>query len=179
MTTNCAPACHSCQMIDFKARCPPLPEGTPPALEPGDLDKMFTRIISTAPGNQTKASINPLVTNYTVHVHSSPEDNGRPWVVTFENLVTAEEAQQLINHGYEEEYKRSEDVGQQKFDGSFDSHQSKGRTSENAWCSAFQGCRWKEVPSRVLDRISAVTGIPADNSEDLQLLKYEKGQYVL
>ena len=178
MATNCAPACHTCHMIDFKARCPPLPEGTPPALEPGDLDKMFARIISTAPGNQTNASVNPDMPPYTVHVHSSPDDNGRPWVVTFENFLTKEEAQELIWLGHQEEYKRSEDVGKLKFDGSFDSKQSTGRTSENAWCSAFKGCRWKEVPSRVLNRISAVTGIPSDHSEDLQLLKYEKGQYV-
>lgn len=163
-------------MIDFNARCPPLPEGTLPALEPGDLDAMFTRIISTAPGNQTNVTPNPDIPPYTVTVHSSPNNNGRPWVVTFENFVTPEEAQALIDHGYEEGYKRSEDVGKQNFDGSYDSVKSDGRTSENAWCSAFGGCRWKDIPKRIHDRISAVTGIPADNSEDLQLLRYEKGQ---
>ena len=178
MTTNCAPACRSCPLIDFNARCPPLPAGTPPALKPGDLDAMFTRIISTAPGNQTESSTNPDIPPYTVTVHSSPEDNGRPWIITFDGFITPEEADALIQHGYEEEYKRSEDVGAQKFDGSYDSKQSESRTSENAWCSAFKGCRWAEVPTRILDRISVITGIPPNNSEDLQILKYESGQCV-
>ena len=163
-------------MLDFNQRCPPLPEGTPAALEPGDLDAMFTRIISTAPGNQTDISVNPDIPPYSVVVHSSPEDNGRPWVITFENFLTDEEAEALIQHGYDEGYKRSEDVGKRKFDGSYDSVQSSGRTSENAWCSAQKGCRFQEVPKRILDRISAVTGIPPENSEDLQVLKYESGQ---
>mmetsp|Transcript_9530 Transcript_9530/g.18323 ORF Transcript_9530/g.18323 Transcript_9530/m.18323 type:complete len:552 (-) Transcript_9530:1754-3409(-) len=177
MATNCAPACHTCHMIDMKTRCPPSPEGTPAALEPDDLDKMFRRIISTAPGNQTNTSTNPDIPPYTVHVHSSPDDNGGPWVVTFENFITKEEAKELIWHGHEEGYKRSEDVGGLKFDGSVDSKNSTGRTSENAWCSSHKGCRQKQVPTRIHDRISAVTGIPADNSEDLQLLKYEVGQF--
>ena len=138
MATNCGPACRTCDMLDFNTRCPPLPEGTPPALEPGDLDVMFTRIVNTAPGNQTNASVSSDIPPYTVTVHSSPADNGRPWVVTFENFVTEEEAKALIEHGYEEGYKRSEDVGRKKFDGSYDSVQSKGRTSENAWCKLYR-----------------------------------------
>lgn len=164
-------------MIDYDSRCPPLPEGTLPALEAGDLDAMFTRIVSTAPGNQTETSVNPEMPPYTVHVHSSPDDNGRPWVITFENFLTEEETDALIQHGYTEGYKRSEDVGQKKADGTYDSVQSTGRTSENAWCSAHKGCRHKEVPNRILDRISAVTGIPPDNSEDFQILRYEPGQF--
>jgi prolyl 4-hydroxylase len=177
MATNCAPACHSCHLIDFASRCPKLPIDTVPALEPGDLDAMFTRIVDTAPGNQTNVSTNPDMPPYTVTVHSSPDDNGRPWVISFENFLTADEVAALIQHGYEEEYKRSEDVGEEQLDGSFSSTKSSDRTSENAWCSAQKGCRYKEVPQRILDRMSAVVGIPESNSEDLQLLKYEAGQF--
>lgn len=179
MATNCAPACMTCELLDFKNRCPPLPEGTPAALEPGGLDAMFTRIISTAPGNQTNISVSPEIPPYTVTVHSSPDDNGRPWVITLDNFFTEEEAKALIEHGYEEGYKRSEDVGKRKLDGSFSSVQSEGRTSENAWCSAHGGCRFKNVPKRILDRMATVTGIPPENHEDMQILKYENGQYVL
>lgn len=177
MTTNCAPACHTCHLIDYDNRCPPLPEGTLPALEAGDLDAMFMRIVSTAPGNQTDTSANPDMPPYTVHVHSSPEENGRPWVITFDNFLTENEVEKLIQHGYEEGYKRSEDVGRKNADGSYGSVQSTGRTSENAWCSGNKGCRQKEVPKRIMDRISAVTGIPTDNNEDFQILKYEPSQF--
>ena len=33
----------------------------------------------------------------------------------FDNFFTKEEADALIQHGYEEEYKRSEDVGEENF----------------------------------------------------------------
>ena len=70
-----------------------------------------------------------------------------------------------------------QDVGPVKFDGSHDSQQSKGRTSENAWCSVRQGCRQEEIPNRIHERIAEVLTIPAVNSEDLQILKYEVGQF--
>ena len=79
--------------------------------------------------------------------------------------------------GYKYEYKRSEDVGAKKFDGSHDAVQSKGRTSENAWCSAMKGCRNETMPTRIHNRMSKVMGIPAENGEDLQLLKYEVDQF--
>merc|ERR1712232_93805 len=90
-------------------------------------------------------------TNYTVTIHSGPSQftssylleaseteipNG-PWVLTFDNFLSPEECDRLIQLGYKTEqgYKRSQDVGAVKFDGSFDSVESATRTSENAWCS--------------------------------------------
>ena len=98
-----------------------------------------------------------------------------PWVVTFENFLTDAECDALIALGHKYDYKRSEDVGAVKFDGSHDSVRSESRTSENAWCSG--ACRDDEIPKRVQERIANVLNIPAENSEDLQILKYEKGQY--
>jgi prolyl 4-hydroxylase len=124
---------------------------------------------------------------YTVHIHSRPapateisaalDKSMPPWIVTFDNFVTDEECDALVALGYEHEYKRSEDVGELKFDGSHDSIKSERRTSENAWCSDFGGCRPQEVPQRVHDRMATVMGIPANNSEDFQILKYEVGQF--
>jgi prolyl 4-hydroxylase len=53
------------------------------------------------------------------------------------------------------------------------------RTSENAWCSTRTGgCREIEVPVRLHKRMSTVMEIPPENSsEDMQLLKYEVGQF--
>jgi len=91
--------------------------------------------------------------------------------------VTEEECKHLIELGHINNYERSEDVGKLLPDGSFDSVQSTGRTSENSWCSHRNNCRNDTLVQRVHDRIAKVTGIPADNSEDLQLLKYEPGQF--
>ena len=194
MTTNCAPSCSSCHMIDIKTRCPPLDDAEP-ALRPGDLQRMFERIVREAPGNRTltpdekKALVDSNTTEYTVVVHSGPgtpaptdvsiatDKSLLPWVITFENFLTDDECDELIRLGYKYGYKRSEDVGARKFDGTHDSVKSERRTSENAWCSDFHGCRGEVVPTNVHNRMSRVMGIPANNSEDLQMLRYEKGQF--
>lgn len=196
MQTNCAAACQSCDMIDHEQRCPKNPEAVP-ALIPGGLNQMFQRIVRTAPGNRTsdmtpeelqalKDSGTPL---YSVQVHSRPslepltavdaaqDKSLPPWVITMENFLTDAECENLIALGYKYKYKRSEDVGRQKFDGTFDSVKSESRTSENAWCSDREGCRSEEVPKRVFERMAKVMGIPPENSEDLQILKYEVGQF--
>ena len=74
-------------------------------------------------------------------------------------------------------YERSEDVGRLQADGSYDSVQSTGRTSENAWCSHRNNCRTDPIVEKVHERIAKVTGIPKEHSEDLQLLKYTPGQF--
>ena len=68
-------------------------------------------------------------------------------------------------------------MGKQNFDGSFDGMESSGRTSENAWCSHRSGCRDNPVVQKIMNRMSEVMGIPAVNSEDYQILKYEKTQF--
>jgi prolyl 4-hydroxylase len=198
MALNCAPVCQSCHLIDLDARCPKLVDAIP-ALQPGGLNQMFQRIIRTAPGNITdEAERRQLFAEhpemqdmqpYTVVVHSRPSDEPLteisavtdkslpPWVITFENFLTDEECEGMIQLGYKYEYKRSEDVGEKKFDGTFGSVKSEGRTSKNAWCSEHHGCRLEELPQRIHKRMSDVMHIPPDNSEDLQILKYEKGEF--
>jgi prolyl 4-hydroxylase len=194
MATNCAPSCFTCHLIDIKARCPARVDAEP-ALRPGDLNKMFERIVESAPGNRTLSEterrelLESGMTEYSVQVHSQPstlpatetssvlDKSLPPWVITFENFLTPEECQTLIDLGHEYVYERSEDVGAVKFDGTHDGVRSDSRTSENAWCSSFAGCRSKEMPTLIHDRMSKVMQIPANNSEDFQLLKYEVGQF--
>lgn len=92
-------------------------------------------------------------------------------------VITPEECDEMIQLGYKFIYKRSEDVGAEKFDGSHEGVQSTRRTSENAWCSSHQGCREEDLPQKLHQRIAHVLRIPPENSEDFQLLKYEKGQF--
>lgn len=193
MSTNCAVACQSCHLIDFETRCPKL-HNPVPAFLPGDLNKMFERIVATAPGNQTLTAqekqklADENMTEYTVHIHSQPPESSAevsvvidksmpPWVITFENFLTPQECENMIQLGYKYEYKRSEDVGKRKFDGSHDAVQSEKRTSYNAWCSDFHGCRSEELPHKIHERMSKVMNIPPENSEDFQMLRYEKGAF--
>lgn len=194
MKVKCAPACRTCHLLDIETRCPKDPNAVP-GLRPGDMNKMFERIVETAPGNRTltdeeREELKAAgITEYSVVVHSRPSDKPvldvslktdkelPPWVITFENFLTDEECDSMIQHGHIEGYKRSEDVGKQQFDGSVESIKSEGRTSENAWCGIRSGCREEEVPKRLHERIYNVTGIPPDNSEDFQILRYEIGQF--
>jgi prolyl 4-hydroxylase len=98
-----------------------------------------------------------------------------PWVVVLENVVRADEAEKLIELGAVEGYKRSSDVGKRKFDGTFESHVNDGRTSMNAWCQ--NKCYNDTTALAVIQRITDITNIPETNSENLQLLKYDVGQY--
>ena len=50
-----------------------------------------------------------------------------------------------------------------------------GPARGNAWCS--KECKEEIVVKAVNNRISNMTGIPLVNSEDLQLLRYEPGQF--
>lgn len=194
MLVNCAPSCKSCHLIDMDSRCPKL-EDAVPALNPGDLNKMFQRIVETAPGNRTLSDDERRelqeegTPEYIVHVYSRPEatswdkiskDEDKanpPWVVVLDNFTTPEECQKLIDLGGEVGYERSKDVGGEKFDGTFDAVESRGRTSENAWCSERSGCRDDPIVQNVMNRMGKILGIPPNNSEDLQMLRYDVGQF--
>lgn len=148
---------------------------------------MFERIVATAPGNNTNIDLAEGMTNYSVVVHSRPESTmvidkamdlqQPPWLITFNNFLTDEECETLIQLGHKSEYERSKDVGAVQTDGSYDSIVSTSRTSENAWCSYQKNCRNEEVPKRIHERIMTVTGIKTNHSEDFQMLRYEPGQF--
>ena len=74
-----------------------------------------------------------------------------------------------------EGYQRSADVGKLSVDGSHDTKISEGRTSTNAWCKG--PCYHNATAQAVIHRLSDLTGVPEENSEYLQMLRYEPGQY--
>ena len=129
----------------------------------GDLNAMFERLTNE-----------PYLSLYKTKILSSPETGG-PWVITMENVVSEEEAAQMIELGAIEGYERSSDVGNLKADGTFDVHVNSGRTSTNAWC--LNDCYKNATALAVVDRLSQITGINETNSENLQMLRYEEGQH--
>lgn len=162
MKEKCAPACQSCEYLTVEGRCPLDPNAFH-AWGPGDLDNMFAKLTNE-----------PFVSKYSVKVWSSPATGG-PWLITLDDLVSEEEAKRLIELGAIEGYKRSADVGKRLPDGTFDQHISNGRTSTNAWCQ--NSCYEDETAQNVIYRLSNLTGVDEINSEYLQLLRYEPGQF--
>lgn len=158
MVTSCAPACMTCDKLLIENRCPIDPYAKP-AWKPGSLNAMFEYLISE-----------PVASKYPVTILSKD-----PWVVTLDDVVSEEEALHLIELGSLKGYKRSEDVGAKKADGSYGSIVSTGRTSTNAWCTSE--CYKDATALKVTDRLSELTMINEKNSEHLQLLRYEPGQF--
>ena len=181
MTLQCSPACATCRHIDVEYRCQYDVAQYPNAYSPGDLHAMFERV-----ANGAFDDLKPVVhsapfdyhekrTNLTSFIDETNLKLDGPWIVTFDNFVTNEEADQLIQRGYDQGYERSKDVGQRKFDGTFDGFTNSGRTSHNAWCE--KDCDTDPITQSIMSRIQRVTNIPNQNSEYLQILKYEVGEY--
>jgi prolyl 4-hydroxylase len=143
--------------LGIEGRCP-LDPNAPNAWESGDLDRMFEKLSSE-----------PYLSDYDVHILSSPNTTGGPWIITMENVVSEEEAERLIQLGAKMGYKRSKDIGKVKADGTTQEDISSGRTSTNAWCTG--ACYKDDKAQDVIQRLSNITGILEVNSEYLQLLK--------
>ena len=178
MKINCAPVCQTCAQLDIKARCSFTEDEYPVALKPGDLDALFYEIV-----NGKWDEFHPVIhsapkdykrTNSTSIVDDSNVRLGGPWIVTFDNFLSDEEADRIVELGYEQGYDRSTDVGARKFDGTHEKKVSTGRTSNNAWC--MKGCENDPTTIDISLRIGNVTGIPYTYSENFQILRYEETQ---
>jgi len=168
MTLQCAPACFSCAQLDYDVRCPFDPN-EPGVWAPGDLNKMFERVISE-----------PAYHQYNVTIHSSPARYTRspgpgPWVITLDDFLSPAECDRLIELGHEIGYERSQGQGKKLFDGSYESFENPTRTSTTAWCT--DDCHEDLVPVAIQQRIANLTRIPDDNSEYMQLLRYQETQF--
>ncbi|KAL7561139.1 hypothetical protein ACA910_004621 [Epithemia clementina (nom. ined.)] len=183
MKLNCAPVCRSCDQLDITKRCPLDPNATDALAQPGDLDRLFYKLVT----NPEFAQFQPKAVSYPAAFAKDPAivdttdaaaitDADGPWLVVLENVVTPEEAWRLRELGAAQGYNRSEDVGKRRADGTYDSYANSGRTSTNAWC--VNECYTDPVAQTVMNRIVHLTGgIPETNSENLQLLRYEEGQF--
>jgi prolyl 4-hydroxylase len=165
MKPNCAPVCFSCAELHPEAKCP-IDPNTMNAWSPGDLNRMFERLTT-----------DPSFEQYSPQVLSRPSFAGKdtnetadyqlgPWVLLLEDFVSAEEAVRIIHNGADVGYKRSREVAAKA---------STRRTSTNAWCNNY--CKEDPVVVGVVNRIETLTKIPHNNSENLQLLRYEEGQF--
>lgn len=161
MTLHCAPSCGTCEQISYDYRCP-YDKDAPMALNPGDLNRMFERIVADFP-------------RYSPSILSSPNTTDGPWVLQFDTFLTDEECQQLIEQGQRIGYGQSLTVGKQNFDGTNEAVVAQIRTSTNAWCE--NECMDDPAVKEIHDRMEKLMQIPIANWEFLQLLKYEESQF--
>ena len=159
------------------------------------MPQMFERISFTAPGlrklsnEQKQYNEENDISPYTVQVLSSPgidmpeeiatsiDNSLPPWILSFEDFLSPEECAALIDLGNEYEFSRSKELGPQRFDGTFESVVSDRMTFDEVWCSDRLGCRYEDVATRVHERIAKVLAIPSDNTENLQIMRYQESQF--
>jgi len=151
--------------------------------QPGDLDRFFENLLERSIANKYNPTIFSGPAKYTGNEErransaiTVPVDAviDGPWLILLEHVLSDEECDHLIQLGHQRGYERSMDVGAKKFDGTFDSYKSPSRTSTNAWCS--EECYDDEKVQEMTARIEMLTGIPSNNSEYWQLLRYEETQ---
>jgi prolyl 4-hydroxylase len=175
MKFQCAPVCESCEQMDVDVRCRVDPDAID-ALYPGDLDRRYENITT-----------NPAFEQYGRRVLSRPSyapgDTAEtadyqlgPWLVVFDNALSDEESDKIIELGSKVGFARSTGVGKKNEDGSVAQTSVAGRTSTNAWCFV-EWCAQDPIVQRVMNRIATITGIGDVNYEHLQILRYKKGEY--
>jgi len=167
MIVNCPKTCNACDIRDPKVRCtfdylnlttvPSYKNGNEDTGEPGSLQKMFSSI------EERFGDV------YDITIIS--ED---PWIVQFDNFISVEEARGVLST-VEGKWERSTDTGKENEFGESGRVLSKTRTSENAWCR--RNCENHPASQSIINKIVDVVGIPYENFESFQILKYSVGQF--
>jgi len=171
MTVNCCESCDphigASELLDPNVRCGREQLGTQESLAwgPGDLNRMFERIVSA-----------PEFQQYEPKVLSHPGDeNSGPWVVTLDNFLTDAEVDGLIKGGEMAGFERSTDQGRVNSIGEMEKVQSRSRTSSNAWCNG--ACEKLPLVQQVSAKIEHLTGVRKGNYESFQILSYDADQF--
>jgi prolyl 4-hydroxylase len=133
---------------------------------------MFLRILSDHQQYQPKILAMPNPTEEQIKEEGIVDG---PWVIELDQLLTDHECGRLIELGKKSGYQPSTGLGKPRLDGFYDNISISGRTSANTWC--VDDCMNNEVPKKVEAKIASVLGIPTPNSEYLQLLQYDVGQF--
>jgi len=167
MIVNCPKTCDACDIRDPKVRCtfdflnlttvPSYQNGNRETGEPGSLQKMFSSI------EERYSDV------YDITILS--ED---PWIVQFDNFFDEEVAAGVLST-VRGNWERSTDTGMENEFGESGRVLSKSRTSENAWCRSE--CENHPASQSIINKIVDVVGIPYENFESFQILKYSVGQF--
>lgn len=165
------PAWHKagfCRKPDVASRCKLTCgrcAGVPPRNPPVARDDRCRRDNHSAavPAGQLAPLFERIVAN---HPDLEPEFvSTSPPILLLKNFITEEEASAFLR------------VCKQSFERSLAGDQlNPVRTSYQCWCN-FAGCFTDPTVHKVTSRINKLLGIPYNNGEDLQIVRYEPGQF--
>lgn len=171
---SCEPYLNSRELIDANKRCAREHLNvTDPIWKPGDLNTLF----------ETWATDSAYVP-YEPKVWSSPnpkkygDANTRegPWIMTFDNFMTNEEAEDVIKGGHLSGFERSTDQGAvNAATGEQEKVVSQTRTSSNAWCRAE--CEQLPGVESLTIKTERFTNVPRSHYESFQILQYGHNQF--
>jgi prolyl 4-hydroxylase len=181
MVWHCPIACASCHELHVELKCPVDPHAQQAFRKMGDLNRMFERIefAATNDDDAILAAYEPLVLSRPSYAHGDDKYSAKyeigPWIIVLEHFLSDEEADHLVQLGHDRGYERSTDTGELDETGEAEKLVTEDRTSTNTFCQ--DECRNDTIVVQVMERMSYLTGIPARFSEDIQLLRYEPGQF--
>jgi prolyl 4-hydroxylase len=175
MKLNCAPVCFSCEELHVESKCALDPDAKN-AWYPGDLNRMFERLTTDPAFEQYSPKVLSRPSYVGTHTNETADYQLGPWVLVLDNFVSAKEAKRIIHTGADIGYARSLGVAEKNNEaGKAQGSVTTSRTSTTAWCNEL--CDDNPLVTEVVNRIEMVTQIPQNNSEDLQFLRYEPGQF--
>ena len=153
MRKSCARSCDECEFVRALAVICHRRKSLAPSLRPGGLNAMFERLVSAYSPRGT------------VTVVSSPPRG--PWVITIDDFMEDDEVDALLDAH----------VGGGRFERSLAGDETTAyRTSSTSWCNV-PACEGDPRIQRLRARVEKATGIPADNAEHIQTLRYEPGEF--
>ncbi len=151
MLNSCPKSCNDCETFLDKQRLCHRTIEKRPLLRAGGVHTTFERLITL------------LSPTHEVRVHSRPPKG--PWVVTIDNFLSEAEVRAMVEKGGHH-FERS-----LAGDGV-----SPVRTSKTSWCNV-PFCENDPTIKSIKARVANVTGVPLANSEHVQVLHYDAGDF--
>ena len=151
MRNSCPVSCDACADIAKRAHRCHRTAAVPPLLRSGGVDATFRRLLQV------------LEPTHEVRVLSRPPTG--PWVVTIEDFLAEHEIRAMVEKGGHH-FERS-----LAGDGV-----SPVRTSKTSWCNVPL-CEGDPTVRSIKARVANVTGVPLVNSEHVQVLQYDPGDF--
>lgn len=170
MNLTCAPMCHACKYLLQEVRCP-LDPNEVNAWSPGDLNRMFERIVTDPIFRKYKPKVwlRPITVPIKALQGVSVPNESAPWIVTLERLVSPKEVNHLLELFKKEDWQDTPIKSQEVDD-------EPGGTSVGHCVS--QACLQDNTLQTLIRRLQELTNIASENFEHVQLLRYREGHFL-